>query len=82
MAGKIKMYGAGCTVEAKALILSGKQAGCAVYLPRTEGRLVVQALVDAVNGKGKSGVSVNPPASIGTIGTKANIGKFAPEFHS
>jgi ribose transport system substrate-binding protein len=82
LAGKVKMYGSGCTIEAKALILSGKQAGCAVYLPRTEGRLVVQALVDAVNGKGKTGVSVNPPSSIGPIGTKANISKFAPEFHS
>jgi ribose transport system substrate-binding protein len=82
LSGKIKMYGSGCTIEAKALILSGKQAGCAVYLPRTEGRLVTQALVDAVNGKGKTGVSINPPSSIGAIGTKANIGKFSPEFHS
>jgi ribose transport system substrate-binding protein len=82
LAGKIKMYGAGCTIEAKALILSGKQAGCAVYLPRTEGRDVVQALVDAVNGKGKTGVSVNPPSPIGVLGTKANIAKFTPEFHS
>jgi ribose transport system substrate-binding protein len=82
LAGKIRMYGAGCTIEAKALILSGKQAGCAVYLPRTEGRDVVQALVDAVNGKGKTGVSVNPPSPIGVLGTKANIAKFTPEFHS
>lgn len=82
LAGKVKMYGAGCTFEAKALILAGKQAGCAVYLPRTEGRLVTQALVDAVNGKGKTGVSINPPSSIGPIGTKANIAKFTPEFHS
>ena len=42
----------------------------------------MQALVDAVNGKGKTGVSVNPPSPIGVLGTKANIGKFAPEFHS
>jgi ribose transport system substrate-binding protein len=82
LAGKIKMYGAGCTIEAKQLILQGKQAGCAVYLPETEGRLVTQALVDAVNGKGKTGVSINPPSSIGPIGTKANISKFTPEFHS
>jgi ribose transport system substrate-binding protein len=83
-AGKIKMYGNGCTFEAKQLILQGKQTGCTVYLPRTEGRLVVQALVDAVNGKGKTGVSIDPtPRSpIGGLGTKANIGKFSPEFHS
>ena len=84
LAGKIKMYGNGCTFEAKVLIQQGKQTGCTVYLPRTEGRLVVQALVDAVNGKGKSGVSIDPtPRSpIGGLGTKANIGKFTPEFHS
>jgi ribose transport system substrate-binding protein len=83
-AGKIKMYGNGCTFEAKQLILQGKQTGCTVYLPRTEGRLVVQALVDAVNGKGKTGVSIDPtPRSpIGGLGTKANIRKFTPEFHS
>jgi ribose transport system substrate-binding protein len=83
-AGKIKMYGNGCTFEAKQLILQGKQTGCTVYLPRTEGRLVVQALVNAVNGKGKTGVSIDPtPRSpIGGLGTKANIRKFTPEFHS
>jgi ribose transport system substrate-binding protein len=83
-AGKIKMYGNGCTFEAKELILQGKQTGCTVYLPRTEGRLVVKALVDAVNGKGKTGVSIDPtPLSpIGGLGTKANISKFTPEFHS
>jgi ribose transport system substrate-binding protein len=82
--GKIKMYGNGCTFEAKQLILQGKQTGCTVYLPRTEGRLVVQALIGAVNGKGKAGVSIDPtPRSpIGGLGTKANISKFTPEFHS
>jgi ribose transport system substrate-binding protein len=85
-AGKsgIKMYGNGCTFEAKALILKGTQAGCTVYLPRTEGRLVVSALIQAVLGQGKSGISINPNkySSIGNLGTKANIGKFSPEFHS
>jgi ribose transport system substrate-binding protein len=85
-AGKsgIKMYGNGCTFEAKKLILQGVQTGCTVYLPRTEGRLVVTALIDAVQGKGKDGVSVNPNkySSIGNLGTKANIAKFQPEFHS
>jgi ribose transport system substrate-binding protein len=83
-AGKIKMYGNGCTFEAKQLILQGKQSGCTVYLPRTEGRLVVQALVNAVNGKGKTGVSIDPtPMSpIGGLGTKANIRRFQPQFHS
>jgi ABC-type sugar transport system substrate-binding protein len=83
-AGEIKMYGNGCTFEAKQLILQGKQTGCTVYQPRTEGRLVVQALINAVNGKGKSGISIDPtPRSpIGGLGTKANISKFSPEFHS
>jgi len=85
-AGKsgIKMYGNGCTFEAKQLILQGVQTGCTVYLPRTEGRIVVDALIKAVEGKGKSGVSIDPtPLSpIGGLGTKANISKFQPEFHS
>jgi ribose transport system substrate-binding protein len=82
--GKIKMYGNGCTVEAKQLIEQGTQAGCSVYLPRTEGRLVVKALVNAVNGAKETGVSVNPLkySSIGGLGTKENLGKFQPEFHS
>jgi hypothetical protein len=44
----------------------------------------VQALIGAVNGKGKAGVSIDPtPRSpIGGLGTKANISKFTPEFHS
>jgi ribose transport system substrate-binding protein len=83
-AGEIKMYGNGCTFEAKQLILQGKQTGCSVYLPRTEGRLIVDALVKAVNGSKKTGVSVNPLkfSPIGSLGTKANIQKFKPEFHS
>jgi len=83
-AGKIKMYGNGCTFEAKQLILQGVQTGCTVYLPRTEGRLVVQALVNAVNGAKKTGIFVNPLkySPIGGLGTKANIGKFTPQFHS
>jgi ribose transport system substrate-binding protein len=82
--GKIKMYGNGCTVEAKQLIEQGTQTGCSVYLPRTEGRLVVAALVDAVNGSKKTGIYVNPLkySNIGGLGTKANIAKFKPEFHS
>jgi len=86
LAGKtgIKMYGNGCTFEAKQLILQGKQAGCSVYLPRTEGRLVVQALVNAVNGSTKTGIYINANkySPIGNLGTKANIAKFTPEFHS
>ena len=86
LAGKtgIKMYGNGCTFEAKQLILQGKQTGCSVYLPRTEGRLVVQALVNAVNGSTKTGIYINANkySPIGNLGTKANIAKFTPEFHS
>lgn len=83
-AGEIKMYGNGCTFEAKKLILQGVQTGCAVYLPRTEGRLVVDALVKAVNGSKSTGIFIDPLkfSPIGGIGTKANIAKFKPEFHS
>ena len=82
--GKIKMYGNGCTFEAKALIQQGKQAGCTVYLPRTEGKMAVDLLVRAVNGEKITGRSIDPLtlSPIGPIGTRANIGKFTPEFHS
>jgi ribose transport system substrate-binding protein len=82
--GDIKMYGNGCTFEAKQLILEGKQEGCSVYLPRTEARVVVDALVKAVNGAKASGIYVNPLkfSPIGGLGIKANIKKLKPEFHS
>jgi hypothetical protein len=45
---------------------------------------VVQALVDAVNGKKKTGIYVNPLkySPIGGLGTKTSLSKFMPEFHS
>lgn len=86
LAGKTEIanIGNGCTIEAKQLILAGKEDACSVYLPRTEGRLVVQALVDAVNGSKKTGIYVNANkfSPIGSLGTKANIAKFTPEYHS
>jgi ABC-type sugar transport system substrate-binding protein len=83
-AGKIANIGNGCTVEAKQLILDGKESYCSVYQPMTEAEIVVQALINAVNGKGKSGVYVNSNATspIGGLGTKDNIAKFTPQFHS
>jgi ribose transport system substrate-binding protein len=83
-AGKIANIGNGCTFEAKKLILAGQQMACSVYLPKTEARIAVQALVDAVNGKKTTGIYVNPNkfSPIGSLATKANIGKFTPQFHS
>lgn len=82
--GKIKLYGNGCTFEARALILAGGQTGCAVYLPRTEAKFAVDLLVRAVNGEQVSSRTIDPLAlsPIGPIGTKANVAKFTPEFHS
>lgn len=82
--GRIKLYGNGCTFEAKQLILQGKQTGCAVYLPRTEARIAVDLLVRAVNGERVQGRSIDPLtlSPIGPVGTKANIARFKPEFHS
>lgn len=81
---RIKMYGNGCTLEAKALVLAGKQAGCMVYLPRTEGRTAVAQLIKAVNGDRATGISKDSirESSIGPLGTAANIRRFKPEFHS
>ena len=83
-AGKIANIGNGCTVEAKQLILEGKESYCSVYQPITEAEIVVQALIDSVNGKGKTGqyVNSNNSSPIGSLGTKANISKFTPQYHS
>src|SRR5262249_60413845 len=72
-AGKIANIGNGCTIEAKQLILAGQEMACSVYLPQTEARIAVQALVDAVNGKKQTGLYVNPNkfSPIGSPGTKA-----------
>ena len=82
--GKIKMIGNGRTFEAKQLILQGKQYSCSVYLPITEAKIVVDLLVRAVNGEQVSGRSIDPLtlSPIGPLGTKANIAKLKPEFHS
>jgi ribose transport system substrate-binding protein len=86
VAGKtgIKMYGNGCTFEARKLIQQGIQTGCMVYLPRTEGRTVVDLLIRAVKGEKLEGLSIDglSQSPIGPLGTKANIAKLTPEFHS
>lgn len=83
-AGQIKFYGDGCTIEAKALILQGWETGCAVYNPLTEGKMATTLLILAVEGQKIVGNTINPLAvsPIGAVGTKANIAKFQPEFHS
>jgi ribose transport system substrate-binding protein len=83
-AGKVANIGNGCTIEAKQLILDDQEMACSVYLPQTEAKLVVQALVSAVNGSTKTGIYVNPDkfSPIGGLGTKANIAKLTPQFHS
>jgi ribose transport system substrate-binding protein len=82
--GEIKMYGNGCTIEAKQLILEGKQTGCAVYQPRTEAREVVDLLIKAARGDDIEGRVIDPLkfSPIGDIGTKENLNQFKPEFHS
>ena len=54
-AGKVANIGNGCTFEAKQLIQQGKESYCSVYQPMTEAEIVVQALINAVNGKGEDG---------------------------
>lgn len=83
-AGQIKFYGDGCTIEAKQLILQGWQQGCAVYVPRTEGQMATTLLIETVEGQKIVGNTINPLAvsPIGAVGTRANIAKFQPQFHS
>ena len=81
---KIKMFGNGCTFEAKRDILAGHVYGCAVYLPRTEARIAATYLIKDVRGASIKNKYIDPLkfSNIGPIGTKANIGRFKPEFHS
>jgi ribose transport system substrate-binding protein len=81
---KIKMFGNGCTVEAKRDILAGKVYACAVYLPRTEARIAADLLIRAARGEKIANRSIDPLtlSPIGAIGTKANLAKFKPEFRS
>jgi ribose transport system substrate-binding protein len=84
VAEQIKMFGNGCTVEAKRDILAGKIYACAVYVPRTEARIAADYLIRAVRGEKIQNRSVDPLkfSPIGAIGTKSNIGRFKPEFRS
>lgn len=84
VADQIKMFGNGCTVEAKRDILAGKVYACAVYVPRTEARIAADYLIRAARGAKIQNRSVDPLkfSPIGAIGTKANIGRFKPEFRS
>jgi ribose transport system substrate-binding protein len=82
--GDIRMFGNGCTFEAKRDILADKVYACAVYVPRTEARIAAEYLIRAARGAKLKNISVDPLkfSSIGAIGTKANIGRFKPEFRS
>ena len=74
LAGKtnIANIGNGCTIEAKQLILAGKETGLQRLPADHRGKLVVQALVNAVNGAKQTGVYVNANkfSPIGSLGTK------------
>ena len=80
----IRMFGNGCTFEAKRDILADKIYACAVYVPRTEARVAADLLIRAARGANIKNRSIDPLrfSPIGPIGTKANIGKFRPEFRS
>lgn len=87
LAGKeddITFFGNGCTFESKRDILAGKLYGCAVYMPRTEARVAANLLIRAARGENVGSRSIDPLtfSPIGAIGTKANIRRFRPEFHS
>lgn len=87
LAGKetqIRFFGNGCTFESKRDILAGKLFGCAVYMPKTEARIATDLLIRAVQGFNVGSRSIDPLSlsPIGPIGTKANIKRFQPEFHS
>jgi ribose transport system substrate-binding protein len=80
----IRMFGNGCTFEAKRDIQAGRIYACAVYVPRTEARVAADLLIRAARGANIQNRSIDPLrfSNIGPIGTRANIGRFRPEFRS
>jgi ribose transport system substrate-binding protein len=80
----IKMFGNGCTFEAKRDILADRIYACAVYVPRTEARVAADLLIRAARGADIANRSIDPLrySPIGAIGTKTNIDRFQPEFRS
>jgi ribose transport system substrate-binding protein len=81
---EIRMFGNGCTFEAKRDIQAGRIYACAVYVPRTEARVAADLLIRAARGANIANRSIDPLrySKIGPIGTRANIGRFQPEFRS
>ncbi len=84
LAANIKTIGSGCTFEAVKAIREGRQFACAVYLPRTEGRIATDLLVRSLRGERVEGRSIDPLvfSPVGPIVTKENVEQFSPEFHS
>jgi len=84
LAANIKLVGNGCTFEAVKAIREGRQFACAVYLPRTEGRIAADLLIRALRGERVEGRSIDPLvfSPVGPIVTKDNVDRFSPEFHS
>ncbi len=82
--GQIKLLGDGCTIQSVALIKAGKVFACVANLPRTEGTIAATDVIRAVRGAKLRDVLVDPSkqSAVGVIITKANAGRFSPQFSS
>ena len=82
---KVKLIGGAVSTISKPLIQEGKQWGSWAAYPEDEGKFAAQIVMDAINGKLKKPIGVSPAVERVKAGqspliTKANVGKFKPQY--
>lgn len=80
--GKVALVGNGASRLGVAAIKEGRWDSSAVYLPYTEGKLATEYAIKKERGEKNLKTSYNTDdySSVGTVVTKANAGKFKPEW--
>jgi ribose transport system substrate-binding protein len=85
LTGKVKILGGAVSDISKPLIQQGKVWGSWAAYPEDEGTLAIQILLKAIRGQLKKPVGVSPAEVRAKQGqsfliTKANVGKFKPQY--
>jgi ribose transport system substrate-binding protein len=81
LTGKVILVGYGASAAALAGVASGAWYGDVAQAPASEGRLAMQALIQALR-TGKNGGGIDPVAGLPDQGivTKANVSQFTAEW--
>lgn len=77
-AGKLRLLSAGGSCPAIDAVKAGRWYSTITDLPETEGRLAMQAIVDAIRNGKKGPIGINPLSTLNhdPIITKSNVGNF------